>query len=467
MNRINVKNKINKLFFIVCIQGLLGLQQVYAATYYVSPTGIDTNNGTSLSTPVKTIKNALSKARSSGDIVYVMTGTYVETVYIGQSNITLSAYANNNPVIDGTTTLPKSDWKSLMYVEGNNNTIAGFEVKNSNINGVYKGGYCIQVAGHHNTVSKMNVHHAWEQGVVINGDYNIFEDSKVWQTARHNSNNTTGAVPVGWYWGMGISATRNRSAAALIPGITSYTILRRNIVFNNWGEGLSCMEADHCTIEDNIIYDNWTWNLYLTNASNSLVQRNIIYVSSAPAIPTRKNWRSGFFMADEAPAAPPSANNTIINNFIYNAKFGAFSWTAIANTGLKNVLIANNTIVDGSFSTGAGGNPAIVNVNSEIRNNIILGTGSAVPSNSGITFSNNNWAGSVIPVLGKSTTDVVGNPLIARTGVTTPGRLTADYFKILTGSPTIDRATVLTTVPEDFFKLIRGTAPDVGAHEFR
>ncbi|MEY3759052.1 MAG: hypothetical protein RIR39_543, partial [Pseudomonadota bacterium] len=50
--------------------------------YYVSPTGTDTNNGTSLSTPVKTITNALNKARSSGDTVYVMTGSYPETVSI-------------------------------------------------------------------------------------------------------------------------------------------------------------------------------------------------------------------------------------------------------------------------------------------------------------------------------------------------------------------------------------------------
>jgi hypothetical protein len=460
-----MKNMTKKLLFIACIQGLFGFQQVYAATYYVSPTGIDTNKGTSLTTPVKTIKKALSKAKLSGDIVYVMTGTYVEALTIGQSGITLSAYPNNKPVIDGKTTLPSTDWGDLIYVAGNNNTISGFEIKNCNINGAHQGGYGIELEGHHNKISKMNVHHIWENGITVSGDYNIVEDSAIWQSARHNSTNT-GQVTSGWAGG--ISAARNNSTAALKLGINSYAIFRRNTVYNNWGEGLSCFEADHCTMEDNIVYDNWTINLYLSDVTNSLVQRNIVYISSKPAIATRKNLPpSGISLADEVATAPRSVNNTIINNFLYSADLDAFSWTQVANSGLKNVLIANNTIVDGGLFTGVGGSPAIVNTTSQIRNNIILGTDSAIPSKTGITFSNNNWTMPVIPTLGKSTTDIVGNPKIARTGTTTSGTLTSAYFKILTGSPVINAAIPLTNVTDDFFKIIRGTAPDIGGHEFR
>ncbi|MGZ3797325.1 MAG: DUF5123 domain-containing protein, partial [Pseudobdellovibrionaceae bacterium] len=71
-----------QLFSITCIQIFLTLSQAKAATYYVSTSGSDSNNGTSLSTPVRTISAGLSKAQSSGDIVYVMTGTYNETVNI-------------------------------------------------------------------------------------------------------------------------------------------------------------------------------------------------------------------------------------------------------------------------------------------------------------------------------------------------------------------------------------------------
>ena len=121
----------------------------------------------------------------------------------------------------------------------------------------------------------------------MNGDYNTVEDSSVWQTARNNAANP------GTVGGFGLSSARNRSSSAIKPGITSYTILRRNKIYNNWGEGMSCFEADHCTMEDNISYDNWTVNLYLSDATNSVVQRNLVYISSQPAIPTRNSSRPG------------------------------------------------------------------------------------------------------------------------------------------------------------------------------
>jgi parallel beta-helix repeat protein len=453
-----MKNISKKIFFIVCIQGLLGLQQVYAATYYVSPTGVDTNNGTTLTTPVKTIKKALSKAKLSGDIVYVMTGTYVETVTIGQSGITLSAYPNNKPIIDGTTKLPNTDWGDLIYVTGNNNKISGFEVKNSNVTGAYQGGYGVELEGHHNTVSKMNVHHTWEAGIMVTGDYNTVEDSTIWQAARAYINTTASSG-----WGTGLSAARNQSSAAIKPGITSYATLRRNTVYNNYGEGLSCYEADHCVIEDNIVYDNWTVGMYLSDATNSLVQRNMIYFSSKPAISTRNNANpGGIWLADEVSTVPRSANNTIINNFIYNTDFEAFTWSSVPRSGLNNVLIANNTIVSGGLFTGSGGGDAIVNVASQIRNNIF--GASDVPGKTGITFSNNNW--SAPPATAKSTTDVAGDPQIAKTGTTTPGTLTSAYFKLLSTSSVINAGMPLTAVKDDFFKTVRGaTAPDIGGHE--
>ncbi|MDO9269544.1 MAG: right-handed parallel beta-helix repeat-containing protein [Methylobacter sp.] len=460
LKQINMKKKVSrKLFFIVCIQGLLGLQQAYAATYYVSPTGSDSNNGTALSTPVKTIRQALSKAASSGDIVYVRAGTYAETVSINQSGITLSAYQSENPIIDGGTTLPSGDWGKLIFVTGNYNTVSGFEVKNSNLRGAYQGGYGIQVSGHHNTISKMNVHHIWENGILINGDNNIVEDSKVWQTAYRNSINSGTAN-----WASALSAARNDSPSALIKGITSYAVLRRNAVYNNWGEGLSCYEVDHCTMEDNIVYDNWATNMYLSDATNSLVQRNLAYVSSSPAIPS--SARIGLMMSDERASVPRSANNTIINNFIYNSTFDVFSWTMVDNSGLRNVLIANNTVVDGDVYIGAGGSPAIIHTNSQIRNNIITGRNSRIVSNSGIAFSDNNWSVNP-PSPAASTSNILGDPQIARSGTTAPGALTSAYFKILGSSPVINAALPLSTVPNDFFKISRGTAPDIGGFEYQ
>ncbi|MGZ5534094.1 MAG: DUF7402 domain-containing protein [Methylobacter sp.] len=451
-NRINMKKKIaHKLFYIVCVPGLLGMQQAYAATYYVSPTGSDSNNGTSLSTPVKTISKALSKAQASGDIVYVLTGTYPETLYISQSGITLSAYQGNQPVIDGGTSLPGRDWGTLIDVPGNNNTISGFEVKNSNINGANVGGYGIGVGGKNNTISNMNVHHVWDHGVMISGDHNTFQDSTVSQAVRENYQGQLNATN----WGMGLSATHG-----------TYTTLRRNTVYNNWGEGIACFATDHCTLEDNVSYDNWTINLYIGDLTNSLIQRNIVYVSSNPAIAFRDSRHIGLFLDDEQPSFSRSSGNTIINNMFYNADVYAFNWT-IVDSGLVNTIIANNTIVDGSLSTGAGSSGGyITNSNSQIKNNIIIGQNSSVPSNSGITFSNNSWSTNP-PSAAAASTNIIGDPHVARTGSTAPGALTSAYFKILGSSPVINAATPLNNVPTDFFQASRGTAPDIGGHEFQ
>jgi len=453
----NMNKKISsKLFFIVCMQGLFGLQQAYAATYYVSPNGSDTNNGTSLSTPVKTIRQALSKAWSTGDIVYVRAGTYVESVNVGQSGITLSAYQDEKPIIDGQTSLPSGDWGSLLSISGNNNKVSGFEVKNCNINGARKGGYAVWLKGHHNTVSKMNVHHSWENGILAQGDYSVIEDSSVWQTARQNVNGG------GNNWSSGLSASRNPSSAALKPGITSYATIRRNKVYNNWGEGLSCYEVDRCTIEDNTVYDNWTVNLYLSDATNSLVQRNMIYASSAPAIQPRNSGRPGIALFDEVSSKPRSTNNTLINNFLRGVDFSAFTWTAVSNSGLRNVLISNNTIVDGRLNVG--GSSSVIHSNSQIRNNILAGGGS-VATSSGLTFSHNNWA-TTPPSAAASSTNIVRDPQISRSGSTSPGALTGDYFKVLGSSPAINAAMSLSPVANDYFKASRGSAPDIGGHEY-
>ncbi|MDD5053148.1 MAG: carbohydrate binding domain-containing protein [Sulfuricurvum sp.] len=429
--------------------------------YYVSPTGNDANNGTSISTPVKTINKAISYAISNnGDIIYVMTGTYNTTLWVTKNGLTISAYPGNTPVIDGGTTLPGENFNSMLSVVGNNNTVNGFEVKNSNVNGTQAtAGIGVYVTGVHNTLSNLIVHDSWQNGIIIHGDYTTVEYCTVYNNVLNNSGTPVpGAAS-------GLSAGRNNSAAALIPGIVSYAILRHNITYNNWGEGISCYEADHCTMEDNITYDNWAPNLYLSDATNSLVQRNLVYISSAPAIPTRDNAITGLSLMDEVSTVPRSANNTLINNLIYKANLQAFSGSLVANSGLNNVLIANNTIIDGPLITGFGGTMNITNTNSQIRNNIILGSGCSVPNATGITFSNNNW--SVTPLAATSTSDVIGNPQIARTGSTAPGQLTANYFMLTSCfSPVINKALVLSQVTGDYFGTSRGNLPDIGGQEY-
>ncbi len=421
-----ITTKTPTLFLMLALFYLVSFGTCKAETYYVSPLGDNANNGLSPTKPLKTITSAVDRAWKSGDIIYVMTGTYVETLYIGQNNLTLTAYHNDKPIINGGAQLPDREWGALIELAGDYNTISGFELKNSNINGQYPGGYGMDVIGQHNTISRMNIHHTWEHGILVHGDYNIVEDSTFWQAALHNSSNVDGKITSGW--AAGLSAARdNNNPTALKKNINSYTIFRRNTAYNNWGEGITCYNADHCTMEDNIAYDNWTVNLYLSDATNSLVQRNLVYVSSAPEIPIQDN-HLGILLADEAPDAPRASNNRIINNKIYNADFDAYTWSeeAVINPGLKNVLIAGNIIIDGGFDSG-GVKEKMVNINTQIKHNYFMGKNNRISDTIGLDFTNNHWA-NVPDIASTSSSSMI--PKLLRVGPTTPGDLTENYFRL-------------------------------------
>ncbi len=80
-------------------------QRSLAITYYVSPAGNDTNNGTSLSSPFRTVQRALDVV-NAGDQIYIRGGIYRERPRLRTSGasgqrILISAYANEVPIIDG------------------------------------------------------------------------------------------------------------------------------------------------------------------------------------------------------------------------------------------------------------------------------------------------------------------------------------------------------------------------------
>ena len=79
--------------------------QADAANYYVSTTGLDSNAGTSLNQPFATIQQAANVAQA-GDNVFVMGGTYRETVTVAHSGtsaapITFQPYAGQQVTVTG------------------------------------------------------------------------------------------------------------------------------------------------------------------------------------------------------------------------------------------------------------------------------------------------------------------------------------------------------------------------------
>jgi len=434
----------NRLFLLLFFYfGILSCS--HATTYYAATNGSNSNLGT-IASPWKTLNTAIAKL-VAGDTLYVRGGIYVETISIWVSGtaalpINILAYPGELPIIDGQNTLPSAMWGVLLGSDGNYINLSGFEVRNTFMGNEAVG---VMLSGHHNKVSKFNVHHTYNNGILIKGDYGIVEDSKVWQACYNNVNGNGGG------WASGLSAARDN-----LNGITDNAIMRRDTIFNNWGEGFSTYEANGTIMEDNVIYDNWQVNVYISDAPNVVFQRNIVYNTQNSIVGKQGG---GIWLADEVASKPRSDNNKLINNFILNGDISLFSWTIVPNSGLTNALFANNTCVNAAARTGN------INSNNRIMNNIFTTSGT-VSSTTGITWNNNLWQ-SIPPTNAIGSGDVTGDPLLSKAGSVLPGELTSNYFKIISGlSPATDKAVVLTEVPKDFFLFTRGTSPDIGGQEF-
>src|SRR5690242_7338358 len=91
-----------KLFLISLSVFLLNISTTYAATYYVSNHGKDSNQGT-LDAPFATVEHAASVIHR-GDIVYVGTPTGHESIVLEKNNagrlITYTNHSGTKPMLD-------------------------------------------------------------------------------------------------------------------------------------------------------------------------------------------------------------------------------------------------------------------------------------------------------------------------------------------------------------------------------
>jgi PKD repeat protein len=167
-------------------------------------------------------------------------------------------------------------------------------------------------------------------------------------------------------------------------------------------------------------------------------------------------------------------NISVYNNFVVGCRVNFETYATV----LSNLTVVYNTFVNSTGNASTGYNMGVyirANTNTYsnciFKNNIVIEEGAGrVPisvesSHPGLTFSNNCWNRTpTAAALG--TGDVIADPKLAKTGSTAAGLLTPAWFKILENSPARDMATVLSNVTEDFFKTPRGSAPDMGGHEF-
>jgi hypothetical protein len=414
--------------------GLLALPVVaHATTYYVSMVGTDTANGL-LGHPVATVRNALSKATESGDVVCVGLGTFSGDMTMTVTGVSLRGAGA------GLTTLRGDGLNSVIYVNhvGTGETISGFTITGGNATG---GG--------------------------INCDF--------------SSPTITGNTITGNYsgWGGGIccgggspTITRNTIANNHDSGIelaASSAKVVGNVITGNTWSGLHCQNDTSSSITGNLITGNSGFAGGICCSSSSLtiigntIAGNIASFggggiccingpSCSPTITgnmitgnTSPSYGGGIYCAGSY-SKPAITNNVIAAN----RASGNGGGIAFAATGS---VVSNNTIVDNVDGSGVGGGIYCASPGQPVTNCIVWGNSSTV-SGCSLTYSDRPG---LIQVGSHNTS---ADPLFAAPE-------SGDYH-LTDGSPCRDVATSTAAPATDRDGITRpwGASFDMGAYEY-
>jgi hypothetical protein len=403
-------------------------------TAILTPTKIENRKDVYVGESIQSVINTMVQ----GDILYIHEGIYQQTINVSVSGITIASAPGETVIIDDNYGNVVGYWGALFKVSGSNNLIQNIEIKRSNYIGVL-------VSGASNILDHIYSHDNMENGILVQGNYSIVQNS----TVSHNAKSNENGVMTRDSWAGGLNAARSPIGV----------IFRNNVVFNNWGEGISSYEATFTKILDNIAYDNWSTNIYVSDTTDVLVDGNFIYNTGI----LTNGSRRGITMGDEK-YSPASTRIIITNNIVYGTRKSLYWWQGYLGTGMNNVLIANNTFVN---SIDVDNNIQIncaTHVNSQFVNNIVIQENSLpliLACGTGITYDYNLWNKN--PVLAaKGIHDVIGSPEFTKN----ENIYSAEWFKLLNISPAIDVGLSIDKIKEDYFDYMRNNLPDIGAIEY-
>lgn len=300
---------------LVSFQGVSASPLQAASTYYVSPTGNDSNLCTSAA-PCKTFTRALNLT-ISGDTVIALAGTYNQQVTISKSGITLEG---RGAVLD---TLTQN----------------GIRVTSTASNVIVRG---------------FTVVHTKSHAIFVEGTNVLIEGNTVYHSILENGTLSNGVVTCGnGMMGSGIKAERG----------SSYVTFRNNISHDNCGEGIASTMSNNVVIEGNTSYDNQNVNIYIDNSYFVKVSNNLSYCTKSGTRPT------GIALGEEPYSGWGAQLHDIeiSNNTIRDCDTGIMAFSSDVGGTLTNALFKGNYIPTGQAFALSLDNTK--NVNVRIENN--------------------------------------------------------------------------------------------------
>ncbi len=349
-------------------------QRLALSTYYVSPTGSDSNAGTKTS-PFATFQNAI-KSLHPGDTLDAEPGTYAgliagwDTVPAtsGDPYGYIQGTAGSPVTIQADPTAPagsvvinsrdnKTRWGIDLEPGCNYVTISGITIKDTGgITDASDRGGGIKATGTNDTINQCDV------ASIVYG-FGLFADNANNIVMSDNTITKVGSQGNGNY-GHGIYISGSTSGAKLIGNLiynNDLTGIHINGDASEGGLGL----VTNALIENNVIYNNGQNAINADGIQSSLIENNLIY-----------NYQSYGICLYRIDASAGSINNVIVNNTIDS---GVSSTTdgairildaSTGNTILNNILLDGTSIafrISSNSVQGTVSNHNVVPASAEIQ----------------------------------------------------------------------------------------------------
>lgn len=347
--------------FVISLFWVVSTQIVIANTYYVSPTGNDSNSGNSLSSPFRTISKCVATF-GSGDSCLIRGGTYLEFVDVKRSGsqsapATIATYQGEQVTIDGQHTRSTMRLNSInhLVIRGlhlaNSATFALESVSSSNI-----------------SITDCQVSYPRDGGLVFRNGSNILVE----KCNVHHTNDR------------GLSANHESVTFQNIDGFE----IRNSQVWGGKEEGIDAKYGSrNGKIHSNTVYGNNGPNIYVDGASSIDIYNNHIHSPSGDkpniSIAVETSWNPNRYTV---------SNIRIFNNIIRNSPAGVSFWVEADESwiSIENIQIFNNVFY-GNTNRGAirlnGYNKYVNNV--VVKNNIFWRNSNSVDNLTNTTTSFN------------------------------------------------------------------------------
>lgn len=463
------------------------------ATRYVSPSGNNVGQGTSLN-PWKTLQYAVDNILP-GDTLVVRPGTYSERVIVpakagGSASARTIIACDSGVILDGAYTYPEGPIKagtaitvrgftSLGYVSSYLFTIRadhldiqgnGMEIKRSRGSGLLINGL--------ETDRRVDI---LVQGLKIHGmryqplrgdecDEILVDGVETYDSCNHAPFSRSGSE-LNWCVAMNL-----KDGADLT--ITNCE------VHEHWGEGIAIAGGDGGIISYNTVYNTFSSLLNANRSTGLDIYGNFCYHTGTGYL--RNGYPTNGLRFDNEGAKKqghrPGTNNCRAWN---NILVGCGNNLALQDQldggvreGYTDIDIFNNTFIN---SVNDLDKTAAVNIapapftNVKIRNNIFYQTNRGVlvdGANNGaaIAWDHNLWwdgRGTQPPSQVRGTGDLFVDPLIVNARIpSTLGSGSIQDYRLRSGSPAINAGTAVSGLTLDIGLQTRGGNPDIGAWEY-